>query len=160
MMSGARFENNQLSSKFAVFRSKPGFVTILFAVADIMKKFHSVQILESCSCDLPSKVVLAWRTLQLDLRTPALYQMGSLDCHCPLTQQWCSINLRKGVTRIKPELLGEKREHYRCAMPPPPQVLRLQFLPQLFNYTMLFFESKSFNPSISCTELSTGRTSK
>lgn len=46
--------------------------------------------------------------------------MGSFDCHCPLTKQWCSINLRKGVLRIKAGAAGwEKSERYLYAMPCP-----------------------------------------
>ena len=52
-------------------------------------------------------VVPAWRTLQLDLRTPALYQMGSFKCHCPMTKQ-CLINLGTRAPRIKPGAAGCK----------------------------------------------------
>ena len=38
-------------------------------------------------------VLLFWHNLQLDMRAPALYLMGALDCHCPLTKQGYSINL-------------------------------------------------------------------
>ena len=51
-------------------------------------------------------VVLAWCMPQLDLQTSALYKMGSFNCHCPLIKQWCSINLCKGVQRIKPKAGG------------------------------------------------------
>ena len=57
-------------------------------------------------------VVLAWRTPQLDLQTPALYQMHSFNCHGPLTK--CLINLGKGVRRIEPGAAG-----YFCDMSHP-----------------------------------------
>ena len=34
-------------------------------------------------------VVPAWQSPQLDLQSPALYEMGLFDCYCPLTKQCC-----------------------------------------------------------------------
>ena len=81
-----------------------------------------VRDVEGFNC-LVFLVILPWRTRQLDLRTPALYRMGSFKCHCPMTKQ-CLINLGRERRESNPGPQGAKRERYQlCYAPPPPHCL-------------------------------------